>query len=142
MPTKRKPAIMLIAVLALGLGVLATSQTWAGGDELRLRARFVAPVSAGDVSGQAKFRYRNGRRQFSAEIEGFNDGDMFDVMVSGVVVGKIVINEFGDPGDLNFDDNFEPGDDDPATQFPANFPALDGGELVEIGLLRGALQND
>ena len=142
MPTKRKSAILLIAVLALGFGVLATNQAWAGSDETRLRVRLMAPVDAGDVSGQAKFRDRDGRRQFSAEIEGFADGELFDVMVSGVVVGTITINANGGTGDLNYDDNFEPGVDDPATQFPANFPALDGGELVEIGLLRGALQND
>ncbi len=141
MPTKRKPAILLIAVLTLGFGVLATSQTWAGSDETRLRGRLMAPVDAGDVSGQAKFRDRDGRRQFSAEIEGFVDGDIFDVMVSGVVVGKIVIEPDG-IGDLNYDDNFEPGVDDPATQFPANFPAIDGGELVQIDQLTGTLKND
>ena len=144
MPMKSKSALVSTAVLALGFAVLATSQTWAGGAEVRLHTRLTASETAGDVGGPVDFRNQlhTERRQFSAELEGFNDGDMFDVMVSGVVVGKIIINEPDGVGDFNFDDNFEPGDDDPATQFPANFPALDGGELVEIGPLTGTLQID
>lgn len=59
-------------------------------------------------------------------------------MVAGANVGTIVIDDFG-VGNQAFDDNFELGDD-PATQFPANFPALDGGEPVVVGPLSGTLQ--
>ena len=126
------------------LCLLAGGLIWAGGNELRLEARIEADTSAGDISGKVKFRQRfdqGSRRQFSAQIEGFEPGSMYDVMIAGSVVGKIVVDDTG-VGDLNYDDNFEPGLDDPASQFPSNFPGLDGGESVEIGPLSGTLQFD
>jgi len=129
---------MTCAAIALTFAMLAaSSSTWAGGNELRLRAGLAG--GAGDVSGQADFRDRDSRRKFSVEVEGFAPGDMFDVSVAGAIVGKVVVNEFG-IGDVNFDTNFEAGIDDPATQFPGNFPMLDGGEKIEIGPLTGTLQ--
>jgi hypothetical protein len=119
------------------LGTMQPGQ--AGDDELRFRAQLIAPASAGDVSGQADFRLRDGQRKFSAEVEGSVPGEMFDVVVAGEIVGKVTIDALG-VGDLNFDDNFEAGLDDPATQFPANFPAIDGGEMVVVGPLSGTLQ--
>jgi len=118
--------------------MVAGSPAWAK-DATRLRARLLAVPLAGDVSGQAEFRIDDqGRRRFSTEIEGFRPGEIFDVMAAGVIVGTIVVDGTGQ-GDLNFDTNFEAGDD-PATLFPANFPALDGGELVQVGPLSGTLQ--
>ena len=130
----------LLATFAL-LTISVSSLAMAGGGDTRLRTGLNAPIGAGDISGKAEFRQRgnNGRRQFSVEVEGLAPGDMFDVMVAGVVVGTVRINDFG-VGDINFDDNFEPGVDDPATIFPANFPALNGGELVRVGDLTGTLQ--
>ena len=44
----------------------------------------------------------------------------------------IEIDDYGE-GDLNFDTNFEPGLDDPATRFPADFPQLFAGlTVVEV----------
>ena len=126
------------AAIALTFGMLAvSSSTWAGGSELRLRAALAGGVA--DIGGQADFRDRGSRRNFSVEVEGFAPGDMFDVSVAGAIVAKVVVNEFG-IGDVNFDSNFEAGIDDPATQFPGNFPMLDGGEKIEIGPLSGTLQ--
>lgn len=124
-------------VLAVGLSGLGLSK----GAEIRLEAELSAPAAAGDVSGKAAYRNRldKGRRQFSIQVEGFEPGTMYDVMVAGQIVGKIVIDNFGQ-GDLNYDDNFEFGLDDPGTQFPPNFPGLDGGETVEVGPLSGNLQ--
>ncbi len=129
---KRIAAAMLALTCVIGLA-------WAKTPEIRLEAKLVAPASAGDISGQAQYRDR-GRRQFSVQVEGLQPGDQFDVMISGAVVGTITIDNFGF-GDLNYDDNFQPGKDDPATIFPSNFPALDGGELVVVGQLSGTLQN-
>lgn len=111
----------------------------AGISETRFEARLAAPAAAGDISGKVQYRER-GRRQFSVQVEGLQPGDRYDVMISGAVVGTITIDPFG-IGDLNYDSNFEPGFDDPATQFPPNFPALDGGEMVVVGPLSGTLQS-
>ena len=110
----------------------------AGRAETRFEARLTAPASAGDVSGKVQYRDR-GRRQFSVEVEGLQPGDRYDVMISSAVVGTITIDAFG-IGNLDYDSNFEPGFDDPATQFPPNFPALDGGEMVVVGSLSGTIQ--
>lgn len=135
--TRMKLALSSLAALAL-VGMSGTAAL-AGNDETRLRAQLTAATEAGDISGQADFRDRDGRRQFSAEIEGFAAGEVHDVMVAGVVVGTLTVGVDG-IGDLNLDSNFEAGVDDPATRIPANFPALDGGELVQVGPLQGSLQ--
>ncbi len=130
-------ALMLGALVA-GNPALAGGGGGGGGNEVRLRAELTAAV--GDRSGQADFRNRlnRNRRQWSVEVEGLTPGEMFDVIVSGENVGTITIDNLG-MGNQDFDDNFEAGDD-PATQFPANFPALDGGEPVQVGPLSGTLQ--
>ena len=129
-----------MASIALATGmVIASSAAWAGGNETRLEARLAAAPSEGDISGKGDFRDRDSRRKFSVQVEGFTEGQMFDVEVAGVIVGKVVIDAFG-MGDINFDTNFEAGDDDPATQFPGGFPMLNGGEQIEVGPLSGTLQ--
>lgn len=130
---KMQSILAIVMVLSGSLGL-------AKGMETRLEARLTADAGFGDISGKAKFRSRDGRRQFSVQIEGLVPGDRFDVLINGAPVGTIVVG-FGGTGDLNYDDNFEPGVDDPATQFPAGFPALDGGERITVGDLGGTLQN-
>lgn len=133
MPRSPKSTVVLVML------ILFATQLWAGGDEIRLRAELVAPDAAGDVSGKVDFRNRpqRARRQFSVQIEGLTPGQMFDVMVAGVAVGTVLIDDLG-VGSLDYDDRANPDDmDEP---FPANFPAIDGGEAVEIGLLDGTLQ--
>ena len=125
----------------MAAAILGTVQNaGAGGVEIKLETALAASAGAGDISGKVKFenRLQEGRRKFSAQVEGFSADALFDVMISGIVVGTVQIGATGN-GEINFDDNFEPGDD-PATQFPANFPALDGGELIQIGPLSGTLQ--
>lgn len=127
-----------MAAVALMLGTLvASNPALAGGNEVRLRAEFTA--AAGDLSGKADFRNRGDRQRWSVEVEGLTPGDMFDVMVAGQNVGTITIDNLG-MGNQEFDTNFEAGDD-PATQFPANFPGLGGGEFVQVGPLSGTLQD-
>lgn len=133
----KKSVTCFAALFAMLFGSLA----FGGGSEVRLQAQ----LSSGgtDLAGGAvEFRQRfdqGGRRQFSVQVENLQPGDMFDVMIAGQVVGKITIDDFG-RGGLNYDDNFEPGVDDPATRFPDNFPALDGGEQVVVGPVSGTLQ--
>ena len=130
--------VALAAFLFAFAAVTVSGAALAGGSEVRLRAELTA--AAGDLSGQADFRNRTNRnrRQWSVEVEGLTPGNMFDVTVAGQNVGTIIIDGLG-MGNQDFDDNFEAGDD-PATQFPANFPALNGGELVQVGPLSGTLQ--
>ncbi len=121
--------------MVLGLSLVAASSTaFAGGVETRLRAEL---AGIGDISGQADFRDKEGRKKFSVEVEGLTPNSMFDVMVAGVVVGTVTTDGLGF-GDFNLDSNFEPGDVTP--DLPGNFPALNGGEKVEVGPLTGNLQ--
>ncbi len=126
-------AILALAVAALVGGAVVE----AGGDEDRYRARLTVPRGSGDVSGQADFRERGSRRKFSVEVEGFRPGQLFDVMVAGEVVGTVLINNFG-VGELDFDDRADPDDED--EPFPPKFPAINGGELVQVGTVSGTLQ--
>lgn len=131
--SKQLTAFLLTLTFVFGLA-------WAKGGEVRLEAVLTASASSDPIKGQVQYRERGSRRQFSVEVQGFQPGDQYDVMISGEVVGTIVIDAFGF-GDLNYDTNFEPFKDDPATKFPPNFPALDGGELVVVGPLSGTLQS-
>lgn len=139
MTVKRSTAICLFATFAL-MTFLSAGTAAAKGNEIRLRAELTAPASAGDVSGKADFRNRLSRlrRQFSVQIEGAAPGDMYDVMVAGVIVGTIVVNGAG-IGEIGFDDTAGPNDQ--KVRFPRNFPDLDGGEIVQIGPLSGTLQH-
>jgi len=125
-----------IALVALSL-VALTAPSWAGGNELRLRAELSAPAAAGDISGKAKFEDKGDRAKFSVEIEGLVPGDSFDVMVGGVVVGIIDVDAFG-RGNLDFDTTAGPNDVD--LPFPANFPEVGAGTLIQVGQLSGTLQ--
>ncbi len=128
-----------ITGLIVSMAIVTAGLVLAKEDELRLEARLVAAAEHGDISGQVRFRDHGGRRQLSAQIEGFELGEMYDVVISGVIVGKMTIDASG-VGELDYDTNFEPNEDDPASVFPPNFPALDGGERVDIGVLSGTLQ--
>lgn len=126
-------AVGLILTTALGGYALASS-------ELRLETRLRGSrQAAGTMDGKADFRHRldRARRQFSVEVEDGNPGEMFDVMVSGVVVGTILIDRFG-VGELDYDDTADRDDRD--RRFPRNFPELDGGEVIQVGPLTGTLQ--
>ena len=131
-------SIRRIIVGLVLLGVAGTGIALAG-DSLRLRARLRADSSAGDISGNAKYRERdNGRRRFQLEVEGFRPGTVLDVVVDGVTVGSVTIDNLG-VGELDFDTNIEPGDDE-GQPFPANFPSLERGDRVQVGQLSGTLQ--
>ena len=137
MTTKTK-ALGLIAGLILTLS--AGSGLAFAGSELRLESRIRGPrQAAGPVTGKVSFRNRldDVRRQFSVEVERGRPGEMFDVMISGVVVGTVIVNQFG-TGELDYDDTADADDND--LPFPRNFPELDGGEVVQVGPLTGTLQ--
>lgn len=137
MNTKTK---VLGLVASLVLTTLLGSGLAAAGSELRLESRIRGPrQAAGPMSGKVTFRNRldEARRQFSVEIERGRPGDMFDVMISGVVIGTVMVDNFG-IAELDFDDTADADDDD--LPFPRNFPELDGGEVIQVGPLTGTLQ--
>jgi len=126
-------------IIAATVALLAVGTAWAG-SELRLQTRLKGSrAAAGQLSGKATFENRldRARRKFSVEIERAKAGDMFDVMVSGVVVGTILVDNLG-IGELDYDDTADGNDAD--QRFPRNFPELDGGEVVQVGPLTGTLQ--
>ncbi|MDX1502456.1 MAG: hypothetical protein R3325_08825 [Thermoanaerobaculia bacterium] len=130
------------AVLVLGW-ILATALSAGAAlaaSELRLESRLRGPrEAAGPMVGKVTFRHRldQARRKFSVEVERARAGQMFDVMVSGVVVGTLLIDDLG-VGELDYDDTA--GGNDRDRRFPRNFPELDGGEVVQVGPLTGTLQ--
>jgi len=85
---------MTVGVSLLVAGLLFSGSVLVGGDEIRLHAQLVAPLIASGIGGQADFRSRPGknRTKLSVEAEGLTPDDQFDVVVSGVVVGTMVIN--------------------------------------------------
>jgi hypothetical protein len=126
-------------ILAVAAVLLAGSVAWAG-SELRLETRLKGSRAvAGTMAGKAKFSNRldRARRKFSVEIEDGRSGHMFDVLISGVVVGTVLVNDLG-VGELDYDDTADRNDSD--QRFPRNFPELDGGEVVQVGPLTGTLQ--
>jgi hypothetical protein len=103
--------------------------------QTRMRASLQADRTAGDISGSAKYQERaNGRRRFSIEVEGFVPGTQLDVLVDGIVIGTITIDNIG-VGELEFDTNLEAGDTE--LPFPGNFPSIERGDRVQVGQLRG-----
>jgi hypothetical protein len=127
---------LVVALIALGMvGSVALA-----GDQLRLRARLRADASAGDISGNAKYREKDdGRRRFQLEVEGFRPGTTLDVVVAGVRVGSVTIDNLG-VGELDFDTQQNDPNDDETRPFPDNFPNIGRGDSVRVGQLRGTLQ--
>lgn len=92
-----------------------------------------------DISMDARYRVRRGRRTFDASFEaapnaGYTVGQTLRVWVGATQVGAMRL--FRDPangdiaGDLEFDSNLAEGN-----PFPANFPAIRVGSKVTVGPL-------
>ncbi len=139
----------LIVLMAFSLAALATP-SWAAGNELRLGAELRAPTGVGGMSGKAEFWYMadlcyiqysvpgdKGWAEFSVEVRGLEPGVVVEVMVGGIVVGMIDIDEFG-RGVLYFDNTAKPNG--PALQFPVDFPLLESGTSIRVGRLAGTLE--
>jgi hypothetical protein len=133
MGSRIRQAILLLAVITMVSGLAIAK------DGLRLRARLRADASAGDISGNARYRARdNGRMRFQLEVEGFRPGTTLDVVVDGVKVGRVTIDNLGF-GELDFDTNIEAGDTE-GEPFPGNFPDPRPGSKVRVGQLSGTMQ--
>jgi len=150
---KHRAILTSIALVALSLAALATTPSWAEGNELRLRADLRAPAEAGEISGIAEFRYisdlcyiqynvpgMKGWTAFSVKIEGLEPGTAIDVIVAGTVVGKIDVNASG-RGHLNMNlDSHAQGDELLSLRLSDNFPSVGAGTLIQVGRLTGTLE--
>ncbi len=76
-------------------------------------------------------RYERERREFRADFQAaasrdFDEGDVLNVLVNNVAVGKITLDR-GLSGRLEFDEQDKP--------FPANFPPFPPGTVTTVGTL-------
>jgi hypothetical protein len=128
---------LLITTLAAGsifaTADIASAQVVTSG-EVSCRADGVT-----DISMDARYRVRRGRRTFDASFEaapnaGYTVGQRLIVTVANVRVGAMTLAR--DPangdiaGDLEFDSNLAEGN-----PFPATFPAVRVGTKVTVGPL-------
>ena len=138
MSGKKITTYLSTAAVVLALGALVASGTASAGGN---RIECDADSASGDSSMDGKFESEGGREKFSASFEVADDGsfavgDMLDVTVKGVIVGKITlaVEPNGDlGGDLNFDSTADADDDD--SPFPANWPGAAAGNTVSVGTL-------
>ena len=126
---------LLLGLISTGL-CLASVTAFAGGDRTRLECR--SDLALEDASAKARYEDERGRTKFSVEVEAlsggsFQAGDVFQIQVDGQMVGTITLEQAGIDvvGDVNFDTDLEPGDTE--LPFPANFPAVSRGSIVQVG---------
>jgi len=125
--------IIIASFVVLGIG--AVQPAAAGDDETRLECE--SALGTEDASMDAEFRDGGDRLKFSAEFEAaqggsFAPGDILQVKVDGETVGTIeLVLDVDVRGELNFDTEAQADDDD--EPFPAFFPAISPGTIVEVG---------
>jgi hypothetical protein len=141
---KKMTSVLVIAVVGFGLVVslLPTANAFAGGGT-RLECKAFGP---GDTSMDARYEEKEGREKLSASFEAapegsFMAGNALDVIVNGVFVGNMILDQPGGVGDvvgdLNFDTTANPDDND--LPFPAI--VVGDGDVVMVGELGCALED-
>ena len=138
---KKRISILVVAMFSFGLilSFFTASTVFArNGIRVECKSRIDANPNFRDISMDARYEERDGRRKFSASFEARKDG-VFDsveslrVVVNGVFVGDMMLLAPTGPdiqGDLNFDTTAGPGDAD--LPFPDDFPLiLDSGDPLE-----------
>ena len=96
---------------------------------------------SGAGTGHGSVKYEVGQehgaidREFEVELEHAAAGTTYDVTVDGVVVGQITTNAMG-YGKLKYDDTPKAGEQ----PFPADFPAITDGTVVEVAGLSTMLE--
>ena len=131
--------------LILKLAVITASTIVAGSvdakhgrvDEDRTRLECRSYSATEDVSMRARYEQRGHRQKFSFELEAapggsYAAGDILHVFVDGELVDSVTLVDLGDiVGEIGFDSKAEAHDSD--LPFPANFPAVGSGSIVEAG---------
>ena len=136
-------------VTVLGLPFAATADDRDFDDDDRGRARLECESEGvGDIMMDARFRSRAGRARFDSSFEapprsGFEAGDVLDVLVAGVFVGRMELARTRG-GDIEGDLKFHRGArrNDTGLPFPVDFPKIWEGTSVVVGPLGCALEDD
>lgn len=125
----------LLVTAVAGISMISGAAL-AGDDRTRLECR--GEMALEDAGIQARYEEKGDRAKFSVELEAaaggsFQDGDIFQVRVGGELVGTIALAQGAVDvvGELNFDTTAGPLDAD--SPFPANFPTISAGSIVEVG---------
>jgi hypothetical protein len=94
------------------------------------------------VDYKERMRYGKLRRTFEVEIEDAEPGDVYEVLVKGVLVGHVVIDD-EDEGEMELRTaRFIHDDDDHREPMPDDFPSLLPGDVVDVGPHRMVLELD
>jgi len=107
----------------------------------RVRMECDGDSSNEDASISAKYERKGSREKFSVDLEAqpggsFFAGDIVQINVDGQTVGTIELFDLGDiVGELNFDSTAQADDAD--LPFPANFPGISAGAMVQAGTQLG-----
>lgn len=104
-------------------------------DRTRLECRSDAVTE--DASIRVRYEQRGDRQKFSFELEAapggsYVEGDVLQIFVDNELVDSMTLVDLGDiVGETDFDSTAQADDSD--LLFPANFPAVGPGSIVEAG---------
>ena len=126
-----------IIFIATAISLIGSSSaSFARGDRTRLEC--TSHLVLEDASARARFEARDGRAKFNVEVEArpggsFQAGDVLRVSIDGEIVGNLVLEQGAVDliTELEFDTDLEPGDTE--LPFPANFPPVSAGSVVQVG---------
>ena len=110
---------VLIACMAVAMGLCVNMFVFAGGMETKLEVRLASTGTDPLASGKAKFEMRPDRVRFSTEVEDVGSATEIQVFAAGIDLGTLPIVDGG--ADLNVDSR--DGD---------TVPVLSAGDLVEV----------
>jgi len=132
----------IISIFTTLLALSLSQATFAkGGDDNRTRMECDGSASTEDASISAKYEQRGNREKFSVQLEAlpggsFSPGDIVQIKVNGQTVGTAELVDLGDiVGELDFDSTAQTDDTD--LPFPANFPGISAGAMVQAGTQLG-----
>lgn len=124
-------------VLSLSLAsapAFAKSGSSGGGDGDRVRLECEKESLNADDSMDARFEARRGRVKFDASYEAAPGGTTgpLDVVVDGILVDSMDLVQIGGAGDLVGDRSYDSRADE-GEPFPADFPDVGPGTIVQVG---------
>jgi len=103
------------------------------------RSLFEADLTgATDASGRARYEVRSDRTDFSVEVESGVPQETLDIVVDGVVVDQLTLDDLGN-GEVEYRDPPDDSADSNELAFPDNFPEISEGSEIAVGNLSGGL---
>jgi len=106
-------------------------------DDNRTRLECRSDAATEDASIRVRYEQRDDRQKFSFELEAapggsYVAGDILHVFVDNELVDSMTLVDLGDiVGEIEFDSTAQADDSD--QPFPANFPTVGSGSIVEAG---------